>query len=272
MRTTRLFAVVTVIAIAVALGAAGSAGADPTAPRWAPAASAPVHPGVQTYTEGAQCTANFVFYDGTDVFIGQAGHCSSTGATTETNGCNTDVLPLGTPVEVGGAQYPGEVVYNSWVTMQAVGELNENVCLGNDFALVRIDPRDHARINPSVPFFGGPVGLDGATGALDTVYAYGNSGLRGGLELLSRKFGVSLGDSLDGWNHDVYTITPGIPGDSGGAYLGPDGGALGVLSTFNAVLANQVSDLSKAMAYMKQHAGFADVQMANGTEPFSPLL
>ena len=28
---------------------------------WAPAATATVHPGVQTFTNGAQCTSNFVF-------------------------------------------------------------------------------------------------------------------------------------------------------------------------------------------------------------------
>jgi len=40
------------------------------APTWAPAASAPVHPGVQTFTNGAQSTANFVFYDSSNVYIG----------------------------------------------------------------------------------------------------------------------------------------------------------------------------------------------------------
>ncbi|HNH85762.1 MAG TPA: serine protease, partial [Solirubrobacterales bacterium] len=38
---------------------------------WAPAASATVHPGVQTVTEGAQCTSNFVFQNGSDVYLGQ---------------------------------------------------------------------------------------------------------------------------------------------------------------------------------------------------------
>ncbi|MFP5369905.1 MAG: serine protease, partial [Actinomycetes bacterium] len=70
---------------------------------WAPADEATIHPGVQTYTEGAQCTANFVFTDGTDVFIGQAAHCSATGAATETNGCLADSHPLGTAVEIVGA-------------------------------------------------------------------------------------------------------------------------------------------------------------------------
>jgi len=50
------------------------------APTWADADEATITPGVQTYTEGAQCTANFIFTDGADVFIGQAAHCSGLGA------------------------------------------------------------------------------------------------------------------------------------------------------------------------------------------------
>ena len=70
---------------------------------WAPAASATIHPGVQTFTDGAQCTANFVFTEGSDVYIGQAAHCSGTGGNTETDGCTSGSLPIGTPVEVTGA-------------------------------------------------------------------------------------------------------------------------------------------------------------------------
>ena len=34
-----------------------------------------------------------------------------------------------------------------------------------------------------------------------------------------------------GWSHDVYTVTPGIPGDSGSGFLDADGRAFGTLST-----------------------------------------
>ena len=88
---------------------------------WAPAGQATVHPGVQVFTEGAQCTSNFVFQDSGNVYLGQAAHCSGTGGQTETNGCTSASLPLGTPVEVTGASKPGTLVYNSWLTMQARG-------------------------------------------------------------------------------------------------------------------------------------------------------
>ena len=68
---------------------------------WAPAASAPIHPGVQTFTAGAQCTGNFVFTDSAgNTYLGYAAHCAGTGSSTDTNWCQTDSVPLGTPVDL----------------------------------------------------------------------------------------------------------------------------------------------------------------------------
>jgi hypothetical protein len=246
----------------------------PSAMAWAPAATATIHPGVQTITGGAQCTSNFVFSDGTNVYLGQAAHCSGTGASTDTNGCIAQSLPLGTPVEIGGASRPGTLVYNSWLTMQSLGETDPNTCQFNDLALVRIDPADVAKVNPSVPFWGGPTGIDtNGTVALEQVYSYGNSSLRLGLTVLSPKRGLSLGDGGAGWSHNVLTVTPGIPGDSGSAFLSANGTALGVLSTLQLLPlagSNGVGDLARELAYLHSHTGFAAVQLVNGTEPFNP--
>ena len=96
---------VIVATIVATLAIAAPAAAEPT---WAPADSAAIHPGVQTVTEGGQCTSNFVFFDGANnVYIGQAAHCSGTGGSTETDGCDSGSQPLGTPVEVDGASRPG---------------------------------------------------------------------------------------------------------------------------------------------------------------------
>jgi hypothetical protein len=91
-------------------GAITEAGAAPT---WAPASSATLHPGVQLFTNGAQCTANVIYTDGSNVYIGQAAHCSGTGGNTATNGCTSGSLPVGTAVQVTGASKPGVMVYNS---------------------------------------------------------------------------------------------------------------------------------------------------------------
>jgi hypothetical protein len=260
-------------AIAAALVTAAPAAAAPT---WAPASTAAVHPGVQTITDGGQCTSNFVFFDASDsVYIGQAAHCSGTDGNTATDGCSSGSLPLGTPVEVDGASKPGTLVYNSWLTMQANGETDPDTCAYNDLALVKLDPADFAKVNPSIPFWGGPTGITGtplATG--DKVLSYGNSSLRLGITQLSPKEGANLQEEGNGWSHNVLTVSPGIPGDSGSAFIDRSGKAFGILSTLQiapAAGSNGVGDLSKELAYANAHG--AGVTLANGTEPFrGPLL
>jgi hypothetical protein len=266
----RLIAAVVLIVGVLAAPAVGTAHAA----AWAPAASATVHPGVQMFTDGAQCTANFVYTSGSTVYLGYAAHCAGTGAATDTNGCDAGSLPLGTPVQITGASRPGTLAYSSWITMKARGETNADACDYNDLALVRIDAADVAKVNPSVPRWGGPVGLNTTgTRATEAVYSYGNSSLRGGVTLLSPKQGVSVGDAGNGWSHTVYTVTPGIPGDSGSAFLDKSGKALGTLSTVAiAPLAasNGVGDLSRELAYAQAHGGIGAVQLEPGTEPFRP--
>jgi hypothetical protein len=275
MRRRSLFGSGLVATVVATSALALPAPAVAATPAFAPADEATIHPGVMTYTDGAQCTANFIFTSGDDVFIGQAAHCAGTGTATETDGCDSGSLPLGTPVEIEGATRPGVLAYSSWLAMQANGETDENACAYNDLALVRIDPADVDTVNPSVPFFGGPTGLDGnGTTAGENVYSYGNSSLRLGLEPLSPKVGKSLGTSGEGWTHSIYTVTPGIPGDSGSAVLSSDGQALGTLSTVQlAPLAgsNGVSDLAHELAYANEFGGLGTVELELGTEPFEPV-
>ncbi|HEX2028162.1 MAG TPA: hypothetical protein VHF25_09215 [Nitriliruptorales bacterium] len=240
------------------------------APTWAPVTSATIRPGVMTFTEGAQCTANFVFTDGTNVYLGQAAHCAGTGG--GANGCDSGSLPLGTSVTLSGASQAGALVYSSWLTMQQVGETDPNACHHNDFALVKLHPADHGKVNPTVPFWGGPKGLD-TDGTLvgEPMYSYGNSSLRLGLSLLSPQRGYSLGDSAGGWNHQVYSVPPGVFGDSGSGVLDGGGRAVGTLQTVQLaplVGSNGVSDLHLELDYMRDHTGLDAVDLVNGTQPF----
>lgn len=284
MRTRR-----TLTALAAVLAAVLSTAmvvASPTATassNWAPAGTAKITPGVMMYTKGAQCTANFVFSDKSgNVYVGYAAHCAGTGAATATNGCKAASLPRGTRVRFspdgnlasGGTTVGrGTLVYSSWLTMQKLGTKANNTCAYNDFALVRVDPGDVKKVNPSVPVLGGPVGLDSnGTAPTDTVYSYGNSSLRGGAGPLQPKTGTSLGDTGNGWSHTVYTASPGIPGDSGSGFLDDTGKALGVLSTLAIApepLSNGVGDLAKELAFAKQRSGIAGLYLVKGTEPFT---
>lgn len=260
--------------IAVAVMAAGAPGATAAGPAWAPAATAAIHPGVQTLTEGAQCTANFVFFDASNVYLGQAAHCASKDGNTVVNGCQARAHGLGTPVTISGAEHPGTLVYSSWLAMQVSEERDPDRCLSNDFALVRLHPADRAKVNPTVPFWGGPAGLPNAKHGGDKVYSYGNSSLRLGLSPLSPKEGYQIGSSRGGWTHTVYTATPGIPGDSGSAFLDDKGNALGVLSTVELLPragSNGVSDLRLSLDYLAHHSTLR-VRLALGTQPFRPGL
>lgn len=273
MRFRRLTGIVAG-ALAIAGGTA-VASASPTgaAPTWAPAETATIHPGVQMRTDGAQCTANFIYFDATDIYIGYAAHCAGTGGATETNGCEAGTHPVGTEVDIDGASQPGTLAYSSWVTMQAEDEQDQDTCEHNDLALVRIDPADHDLVNPSVPHWGGPTGLNTTgTGEGEQIYTYGNSSLRGGLTTLSPKTGVSQGTDAGGWNHPVNTApATDVPGDSGSGMLDSQGRATGDLSTlsvgFPTGVRDNYSDISRALAYARANAGFS-VQLALGTEAF----
>ena len=260
------------------------ASADPT---WAPAATAAIHPGTMMYTAGAQCTANFVYTDNAgNVYVGYAAHCAGTGTSTDTNGCTTDSVPLGTPVTFtndgslisdGTPVGHGTLAYSSWITEHLLGTTDPNTCAYNDLALVKVDPADVGKVNPSVPFWGGPTGIDtDGTAAGDRVYTYGNSSLRAGLSPLSPHTGISLGDNAadGGWSHPLYTVTPGIPGDSGSGFMSADGKAIGVLSTLGLAplpASNNIGDIAKELAYANSH-GMSGLTLVNGTEPFSPIL
>jgi hypothetical protein len=240
------------------------------------------------YTDGAQCTANFVYTDGAgNVYVGYAAHCAGTGSSTDTNGCNTASVPLGTKVDFtndGNLASEGTIVghgtlaYSSWITEHALGTTDANTCAYNDLALVKVDAADVSKVNPSIPFWGGPTGIDtDGTKAGDRVWTYGNSSLRGGVAPLSPHTGISLGDDAadGGWSHPLYTVSPGIPGDSGSAFVSAGGKAVGVLSTLGLAplpASNNIGDLAKELAFAQAHSGISGLQLVNGTEPFNPIL
>jgi hypothetical protein len=290
-RLARVLAVLTCAVLLTALVGSGPADARLAGQRvaaWAPASSATITPGVMMYTAGAQCTANFVYTDTAgNVYVGYAAHCAGTGSSTDTNGCQTESLPLGTPVTFnsGGSLLTdgtqvgtGTLAYSSWLTEKTLGTTDPNTCAYNDLALVKVDAADVSKVNPTVPFWGGPTGIDtDGTAAGDRLYTYGNSSLRAGITQLSPHTGVSLGDDPadGGWSHPLYTVTPGIPGDSGSGFLSADGTAVGVLSTLGLAplpLSNNIGDLSKELGFAQQHSGISGLALVPGTEPFSPVL
>jgi hypothetical protein len=256
---------------------AHQAGADLPA-RWAPAGKARIRPGVQMFTKGAQCTGNFVFADRAGRrYVGYASHCAGKGAATDTNGCKTRSHPLGTRVRFakgatlasnGTTVGHGALAYSSWIKMRQLNMKKGPACAANDFALVRVNRSDRRKVNPSVPFWGGPTGLAGKGAPQGSqVYSYGNSIIRAGEERLSPKTGASLGRTNRGWGWEVETATPGIPGDSG------SGRAFGTLSTVQIAPlpgANGLGDLAHELHFAQRFSGIRGLHLVRGTVKFSP--
>lgn len=252
---------------------------------WAPVGKAAITPGVMMYTAGAQCTANFVFTDAVGgVYVGYAAHCAGKGEATDTDGCNVASLPLGTKVDFvrggslvsGGTRLGrGTLAYSSWVAMDRAGTTDGPTCAFNDFALVKVRARHVSKVNPTVPYFGGPTGIDkNGTRSGERVYSYGNSSLRAGISRLAPKAGLALGDAAadQGWSHEVYTVTPGIPGDSGSGFMTDKGKAVGTLSTVAVApipLSNQTGDLRRELKFARAHSKIKGLRLAKGTQRFS---
>src|SRR4051794_24701344 len=102
---------------------------------------------------------------------------------------------------------------------------------------------------------------------------YGNSSLRFGITKFSPKRGVIVANEGNGWSHNAYTLTPGIPGDSGSGFMNEAGQGIGVLSTVELLPragSNNFGDLGKEIAYMHANSSFSNVNLVPGTEPFNP--
>jgi hypothetical protein len=183
-------------------------------------------------------------------------------------------------VRVDGARRPGTLVYSSWLAMRDGGLYDEAwhdpdpaPCAANDFALVRLDPHDIARTNPSVPVWGGPTGL--ATNLLATTDRVVSTAtpLRAGV------VGVTAGRA-GLWAHEIYAYLP-LEGarQLGAGFLDAHGQAVGVYSTEVVALrhvvcpvmvpyvADIVGDLATELAYLRVHSRL-DPVLVPGTEPF----
>jgi len=283
MRSTRtrlLTALVTAALLVVGIPAvSGSAGA---AAKWAPEATAKIKPGVQMYTDGAQCTSNFVFKDRAgNVYVGYAAHCAGKGGSSDTNGCTTASYPLGTAVSfVTGGNFfsdgtkvgSGRLAYSSWATMRKLKTKSANRCAYNDFALVKVDKASVRKVNPTVPTFGGPTGIASpALKANAAIYTVGNSSLRSGKAVT--KTGKVTQPVGGGLAYEIQTANAGIPGDSGSGFMDGRGRVAGVLSTINVGLlsgvSNTMGNLAAELRFAQKYSGIKGLVLVKGTRGFT---
>lgn len=249
-----------------------------SAPDFGQPSDAQIRPGVLISAAGSQCTSNFIYVDNNgDFYIGAAAHCFSPDANSGVDPCEAQNEALGLEVEIENAAFTGSLVYSSWQVMKDAGiPAGSDICIGNDFALIQIDPRDYDNLHPAARVFGGPTSLfSGDASQDDNVFTYGQSPFSLGFEDIQAKQGTIESQSDDGWIYFVTLESPGAPGDSGSAVLHESGKALGVLSTLNTCIglcspsSNGVVNLEMALDYANTNGLGSSVSLVTWSE-FSP--
>jgi hypothetical protein len=211
--------------------------AEPAGPRdWGTFEDKQIRPGV--LVEG--CTSNFLYHSNhTRYFLGVAAHCFLEEAT-DGNFCGVPpTTSVGAAVTVEGRdgidEYPATLSYNSATAMDENGETSEELCRGNDFALVELAADTMAQVHPAVIYYGGPTALqDAELAAGSATYSFGSSTLRTASgfvhhELLGPQEGKVL--NYEYGNRFIWTDSPArISGDSGTGLLSTNGAAVAVAS------------------------------------------
>ncbi len=233
-------------------------------PTWGDLETAILRPGDQVITSLGQCTTGFFFQNETDLFVSTAAHCFGAGVTPGSDAedfCHIeDAHKLGESAQVEGLSKPLTLVYSAWPLMEG-NETDESTCSGNDFAVLRIDPDDWHRANPTMRAFGGPTELREANTMPhgSKILYYGRTSLLPDQDALRRHEGyVVLTDqqSSQGWMIDAVSVPPGIPGDSGSAVTAADGAALGLMVYISALGTNGITNMAWALDYMEAQAGW----------------
>lgn len=235
----------------------------PPDPLWPSLDSAVIRPGTRLYIEEhGRCTANFVFRGkgrrAGKLYVGIAAHCVE--------------QDIGARVRLTNSAGPvvGAVAYSSWKEMNLLRVECEVVftCYGggdpaNDFALIEINADFADDVHPAMLHFGGPTGIVpfAEVEIGDKVVTYGNSPYRQGVDELNSREGYVAGKGPP-WSICVYTVTPGVFGDSGSGALLGDGRALGVVVTIYLLPPGQngVASLSAAMEFAKSTGWEPDLQ------------
>jgi hypothetical protein len=259
-----LSGILLLLCCALATPAYAASSAFPTKTRTA------IGPGVQMVTAGRICTADFVFSDRAGRrYLGYAAHCASRGPASARNGCTTPSYPLGTRVTFvtgrtatsrGTVLGHGRLRYSAWRTMHRLGVTNLLLCRSNDFALVRVGRASVHKVNPTVPFWGGPVALGGTPATGSHVFGYVGAAARGGLgpwaPTVARHFA---------WTTRIAT-GPTTLADTGGGLMDDHGRAVSVLVARSSQT-SPTTDLLPAVRYARHH-GMGSIRLVPGHRHF----
>ena len=167
------------------------------------------------------------------VYIGQAAHCSGTGGSTETNGCDS---------RLAAGRHAGRGRRRQQARDHGLQLVADDAGQGRDrprHLRSTTTSRWSSSTRPTSP----TSTRRSRTGAARRASTRRHGAARQGLLATAtpscaaaspssaRSRATASATTRGGWTHTVYTVTPGIPGDSGSAFLDSTGAALGVLST-----------------------------------------
>ncbi|HEU5034999.1 MAG TPA: hypothetical protein VFT62_09620 [Mycobacteriales bacterium] len=265
----RRAAVIVATATAVAATAVGGwpadAGTSRSAHTWAGTSSATVHPGVVITVAGVRCVAGYVLADRHHVYLAVPASCTGVSDGSPVDGCLSAQVPVGLPVHVQGARHDGVLAYTSFTQMQLTGEQRSNRCANNSLSLVRLDPRDVKRTNPSLPAVGGPSAVSTDASALpDQLSVLLNGAVTQAQATSTTAGGWARGMVVDGQVNAFSVGSPVV--DAKGRAVGmvtyvPFQGGPGQTS---------VSDLGRELRLLRRTPGFAHVHLVRGTAGYAP--
>lgn len=227
-------------------------------PPWPDPDEATIRPGVGISTPTGSCTSNFVFTTpgNGSLLLGSASHCFAENPRAASDGCDPAAEPLepGANVGIQGVSESAVLLYSSWHTMQEANETDQATCRYNDFALVLLPGEERANTNPAMLGYGGPTSLasSGSLSMGDKALWYGNSNLRPGMEVDQTNEGYLV--RAGGWSAVMYSVTPGLPGDSGSGVLTSNAEAMGMMNTLRVTPetgSNGVTLLEPALEYAR---------------------
>lgn len=165
------------------------------------------------------CTANFVWQQGSNLYLGAAGHCFLPGDKKATHGDGADYDASGVTVQVCVENCEGNfrtaLLVGKLVTLGKVAYARQTDAtgqedVGNDFGVVKIPAEAAHLVRPEMPVWGGPKGL-GQLETGDLACHYGNGLLVGEIFLTKGRAGIGGGSDQDFWMGDFL----GAFGDSG---------------------------------------------------------
>lgn len=188
------------------------------------------------------CSANFIWADGAQLYLGAAGHCFIPAASKSTHGEGADYDASGVRVQVCVEGCEGNfrtsLLVGKFVNLGKVAYARQTdptatADVGNDFGVVEIPAAAAHLVRPAMPIWGGPKGVTQMEFGKPACH-YGNGVGVGEVFLTKARVGVGGGSDANEWYGDFA----GAFGDSGSGIVGcvahdltfAGEGAIGVLT------------------------------------------